>query len=794
MTRDTHKLDGRTAALFALAVALMVALVVAWRIEAEATTAPPEHRYRLTVVNESGSPVAGATIEVAGKSATTGADGTVELSLRSPELAIIRATGMIPDAVVIGDRDTTAVELLAASGPGGQRTVMHFAGDFMMGRRFLEPEDDADALVTDEASARAVVSDIAPLFELADLSTVNLESVIGTLAKDDAYPGKRYLLQSSPATVAALDELGVDLVTLGNNHANDWLDAGLTSTLRHLDDAGITHAGAGPSQDEAAQASLIEAGDLTVAIVSMTTVTGDYVNDSLPNGTAPMPATIAGEDRWQYEEREFGFGLTGEPEYVAPELRRAGEMWQLFDALEPDLTARDAADLWSAVVRVYPELQDWVARRGHGGAALYSRKEVETAVAGARAAGADLVIVQLHGGYQFAEVSSDYFGRATREAVDAGADLVIGHHPHILQGFEIYDDTLIAYSLGNFVFDQEFLATHPSVVLRTVFEGTELIDATLYPVIIDGYRPVAAGGYVADRILRQLNEASLQHAESVRLPDRWIGSTWTTAPVTAMVVADQGRGTVQPVTAAGTGTVNVSASVPQPLSGQLVRVGVGTAGLRLGRDVFGYGTLEDAQSDGVAAGGLEWSVPPGALTIDPTSPAGPWVVRLDRTSQHVTDVVARTGARVSLPQHRWFDENGVPADGSATYSLRVWAKRVGAGIPFARVYFYDFDDTDPTREPDSTHLGTVDIELPLVNDGEWHELWVDVPKLPDDANAALVGVGLSPPQSRSGTVWIDGLQVIEWRQADETPAGTWVPVDYVTGTGFTEVTLVTAPS
>jgi poly-gamma-glutamate capsule biosynthesis protein CapA/YwtB (metallophosphatase superfamily) len=794
MTTDTQKLDGRTAALFALAVALMVALVVAWRIEAKATTSPPEHDYSLRVVDESGSPVTGATIEVAGETVTTASDGTVELPLRAPELAVIRATGMVPDAIVVGNRDITTVTLLASTGPGGRRTVMHFAGDFMMGRRFLEPDDGSEPLVTDEASARAVVSDIAPLFELADLSTVNLESVIGTLAAEDAYPGKRYLLQSPPATVAALDELGVDLVTLGNNHANDWLDSGLASTLRHLDDAGMAHTGAGPSQDQAAQPTLVPAGDLTVAVVSMTTVTGDYVNDNLPNTTAPVPATIADVDRWQYEERDFAFGVAGEPAYVAADARRPGEIWRLFETIESELTNRDAADLWSAVVRVYPELQDWVARRGHGGAALYSPAAVEAAVTGARTAGADLVVVQLHGGYQFAEVSSDYFGRATRAAVDAGADLVIGHHPHILQGFEIYEDTLIAYSLGNFVFDQEFLATHPSVVLRTVFEGTELIEATIYPLIVDRYRPVAVGGEVADRILRQVNEASLQNAESLRLPDRWIGSTRTTAPVTAMVVAEQGRGRVQPVVTPGTATVAVSASVPESLGGQLVRVGTETAGLLLGRDIFGYGTLEDAQSDGVAAGGLEWSVPPDTLVIDPTSPAGPWVVRLDRTSQHINDIVARTAARVSLPPHRWFDENGAPADGAATYAVRVWAKRIGAGIPFVRIYFYEFDDTDPTREPDSAHLGTVDIELPLVNDGEWHELWVDVPGLPDGANAALVGVGLSPPQSQSGTVWIDGLQVVEWRQADETPAGTWVPVDYLTGTGFTEITLVTAPT
>ncbi len=795
MATDSTKIDGRTAALFALAVALMVALVVAWRIDAEATTTPPEQSYQLTVLNELDQPVAGATVEYDGRAVVTGADGTIEIALRSPDLAIVHATGMLSDAVVIGTPEQTdaTIRLLAASGPGGGRTVMHFAGDYMMGRRYVESEGDDPPMVFDRSSARSVVSDIAPLFSLADLSTVNFESVLGTLSFDDAYPGKRYLLQSPPDTAAALDELGVDLVTLGNNHVNDWLDAGLASTLRNLDNAGIAHTGAGITAADAAEPAIISAGHLQVGIVSMTTVTGDYVNDSLPDATAPEPANVADKDRWQYELREFGFGTAGEAAFVPNSTRRPGTMWRLFDQMESELSARDAADLWLEITRVYPELQDWVARRGHGGAARYSRDAVAAAVAAARDAGADLVIVQLHGGYQFADVSSDYFGKATRASVDAGADLVIGHHPHVLQGFEIYKDTLIAYSLGNFVFDQDFLSTHPSIVLRTVFEGTELIAATVYPVILDDYRPVAATGAVADKILNQINEASLQDAESLRLPDLRIGSTPTDAPVTAMVINEHGRGTIAPLVGASAQTISIGAAVPTPLDGTLIQLDGGTEGLLIGRDIFGYGSLEDLQADGTTGGALEWSVPPHSLEIDPTSPESPWVVRLDRTSQHLSEVVARTAARVSMPEHRWFDAEGTGIDGTATYSVRVLGKRVGAGIPFVRVSFYEFDDTDPTREPDSTPLETIDLELPLVNNGEWHELWVDLPALPDGANTALVGLGLAPPESQSGTVWIDGLEVIEWRAADETPPGTWVTAEYVMGGEFTERTLTVAP-
>jgi hypothetical protein len=471
-------------------------------------------------------------------------------------------------------------------------------------------------------------------------------------------------------------------------------------------------------------------------------------------------------------------------------------MWALFDELEQDLSAGDAADLWKEVSRTYPELQDWVARRAHGGAAQYSPAAVSTSIDAARAAGADLVVVQIHGGLQFADVGSEFFGRATRTAVHAGADLVIGHHPHVIQGFEIYKDTLIAYSLGNFVFDQDFLITHPSVVLRTVFEGTELLEATIYPIMLDNYRPVAVGGGIADRILRQINEASLQNAESIRLPDLRVGATRTEAPVTASVVGHQGRGTIVPTSAEiPPMSVLLLEATPTPLpQTELVQVGRSTTGLLIGRDMFGYGDLEDVQADRSATGGLEWSLPPDSLEISDDSPAGPWTVRLDRTSQHLADIVARTGARVSMPAHRWFDEAGQGVDGTATYSVRVWAKRVGAGIPFARVVFYEFDDTDPTREPESARLETIDVQLPLVNDGEWHELWVELPELPGGANSALVGIGLAPPESQSGTVWVDGLEVVEWRTADLIPSGTWVAVDYLQSPVATTVNITVAAS
>ena len=125
----------------------------------------------------------------------------------------------------------------------------------------------------------------------------------------------------------------------------------------------MPHVGAGTTPEEAIRPLIIDAGGMRIGMISMTTVTGDYVNDSLPDATAPQPANLAEQDRWQYELRTFGFGSEGDAAYVPSDARRPGTIWGLFDDLESQLTPGDAADLWQDIVRVYPELQDWVKER-----------------------------------------------------------------------------------------------------------------------------------------------------------------------------------------------------------------------------------------------------------------------------------------------------------------------------------------------------------------------------------------------------------------------------------------------
>ncbi len=128
----------------------------------------------------------------------------------------------------------------------------------------------------------------------------------------------------------------------------------------------------------------------------------------------------------------------------------------------------------------------------------------------------DLVVVTVHWGEERAETPTAYQQRYGRKLVEAGAHLVIGHHPHVLQGIELYRDGLIAYSLGNFVFPFTVRATQETAILRVTAArlpgdapGGAIIEAAeILPVFTHGSRPQLLAGDYRLEILRRIQALS----------------------------------------------------------------------------------------------------------------------------------------------------------------------------------------------------------------------------------------------------------------------------------------------
>jgi hypothetical protein len=97
----------------------------------------------------------------------------------------------------------------------------------------------------------------------------------------------------------------------------------------------------------------------------------------------------------------------------------------------------------------------------------------------------DFLLIFVHAGHEFMSTPSPRIRAAYRQLVDAGADAVVGHHPHVVQGAERYKDALIAYSLGNLVFDSPYVSAHPDTdlgyLLRLGISGRGVVAAELIP-------------------------------------------------------------------------------------------------------------------------------------------------------------------------------------------------------------------------------------------------------------------------------------------------------------------------
>lgn len=119
---------------------------------------------------------------------------------------------------------------------------------------------------------------------------------------------------------------------------------------------------------------------------------------------------------------------------------------------------------------------------------------------------ADIVVVSMHAGAEYKTNPNELQKNFAHSAIDAGADLVIGHHPHIVQTVEKYKDGYVLYSLGNFVFDQMWSEeTRLGAVAEIIFRDKKIDSIKFIPIKIYDYsQPKIIEGVEANAILERL--------------------------------------------------------------------------------------------------------------------------------------------------------------------------------------------------------------------------------------------------------------------------------------------------
>lgn len=142
----------------------------------------------------------------------------------------------------------------------------------------------------------------------------------------------------------------------------------------------------------------------------------------------------------------------------------------------------------------------------------------------------DLLIIQVHAGVEGIEVPIPEWRDRYRQLIQMGADAVIGHHPHVRQGWELYQGKPIIYSLGNFIFDPiSVVDLHLNgYLLELGYDGSALASIQFYPVIQKNGIAVIDRGDGAESDIERLSELLVSDEEYENLVNRLALELWQT--------------------------------------------------------------------------------------------------------------------------------------------------------------------------------------------------------------------------------------------------------------------------
>ena len=127
-------------------------------------------------------------------------------------------------------------------------------------------------------------------------------------------------------------------------------------------------------------------------------------------------------------------------------------------------------------------------------------------------ANVDVLVVSMHWGNEFIRKPSPQQVELGHAIIDAGANLILGHHPHVLQGVETYNDGVIVYSLGNFVFDMWQRKMRESMIFSCKFSKNGIVDFEIIPAYInDSYQPYLLQGNNKNVLLSRITNEFLVH-------------------------------------------------------------------------------------------------------------------------------------------------------------------------------------------------------------------------------------------------------------------------------------------
>ena len=283
------------------------------------------------------------------------------------------------------------------------------------------------------------------LFDLirgADAAFTNLETLFHDYEAPPAHESGGTWMRTDPPILKELVWAGFDLVSRANNHAGDFGALGAQITSRYVRDAGLVEAGVGSSLAEAREAKFLETPKGRIALISAASTFTPHSRAGNTRGDMPARPGLS--------PLRFTTTYVVTPERLA-DLRRV--------AAELSGNPPGTGDTLNFGGRRY------IAGPQPGTRTEPNKQDVDeiARVVKSASALADIVIVSLHCHESGANrsVPADFIPIFAKAVIDAGADVFVGHGPHVLRGIEIYKGKPIFYSLSNFIFQNETVLRMP---------------------------------------------------------------------------------------------------------------------------------------------------------------------------------------------------------------------------------------------------------------------------------------------------------------------------------------------
>ncbi|MBQ7381054.1 MAG: CapA family protein [Clostridia bacterium] len=293
--------------------------------------------------------------------------------------------------------------------------------------------------------------DFEPIREVlleGDARFFNLETTVNREGECFAsqFSGGTYI-RTNPEMVEDMKKFGFNMTTFNNNHAFDFSYKGMEKTLEALNESGLVHAGVGRNMGEASAPAYLDTPNGRVALISI--------------NTCFEPSMMAGGVTERFPGRPGVFGVRHNTKVVVNKETLA----TLRDiAKRTMLNAEEEMEIKDGYMKPIPEhllnfggtLFELGEKEGvYTSVNEADMKRLERSIAEAKFL-ADAVLVSVHSHTlkgDNKEDPADFIVELAHKCIDAGADAIIGHGPHLLQPIEVYKDKPIFYSLGDFILE-----------------------------------------------------------------------------------------------------------------------------------------------------------------------------------------------------------------------------------------------------------------------------------------------------------------------------------------------------